>query len=79
MLPQEEMKSMGDGLLSVGEAVSRVGGKGCPLRATRTRVDRSSERTGVPLGSGGLGVGATSAKGNKRGTQTGNTSTKDVP
>lgn len=35
-------------------------------------MDRSSERTGVPLGSGRLGVGATSAKGNKRGTQTGN-------
>lgn len=48
--------------------IARVvgGGKGCSPRVTRTRVDRFSERTGVPLGSGSLGVGATSAKGNKR-------------
>lgn len=39
----------------------------------------SSKRTEVLLGSGTLGVEASSAKGNKRGTRLGRTSTKDVP
>lgn len=67
-------------------------GKGCPTRVTttraglqkgqkspRTRGDRASDMAEVPLGSGSLGRLESPLLKEIRGTQLGNTGTKDVP